>query len=151
MIRADTENNMKEDVETFEELSNLIGHCLDNFENVILPELQRRKGKEISNNEEPKKILSIDFQESMDEKKFLRDFVRAKTGKGIAEKEVHFEELFDHCLESFENLDQKDRDEQTLTGLSDDKPIWWSPHNTVEMTYSFSLSEDSLRSFCNNF
>ena len=137
---------MKEDVETFEELSNLIGNCLDNYENVILPELQRRKGKEISNNVEPKKILSIDSQESSDEKKFLRDFVRAKTGKEIAEKEVHFEELFDHCLESYKNLDQrsvmKDTDEQTLNDLSDDKP-----QNAVERTYSFSKSEDSLRSF----
>lgn len=122
---------MKEDVKSFEELGNLIGLCLDNFENVILPKLPRRQGKEISNDVESKKIppksfLAIDFQESSDEKKLLRDFVQAKTGKETAEKEVYFENLFDHCLESYEKLEQvsvlNNTKEKTLKGSSDDKP-----------------------------
>ena len=122
---------MKEDVKSFEELGNLIGLCLDNFENVILPKLPRGTGKEISNDVEPKKIpaksiLAIDFQESSDEKKFLRDFVQAKAGKETAEKEVHFENLFDHFLESYEKLEQisvmNNTKEETLKDSSDDKP-----------------------------
>ena len=45
-MTEDIQNKMKEDVRTYEDLGNLIGLCLDNFEIVILPKLPVNKTTE---------------------------------------------------------------------------------------------------------
>ena len=146
MMRPDIENKMKEDVNTFQELGNLIGLCLDNFENVILPQLPRSKVKIVSNDVEPKKnlpksILAINFEESSDEKKFLKDFARAKTGK-----EVNFGNLFDDCLRNYKAPDprtkSKEMKEETLKS---------SPENLHEVKKSEGRKSLSKRVLEKNF
>ena len=97
---VDIQEKMKQDVKSFEDLGTLIEHCLDNFENVILPKLPKTK-VQVEQNAGPKdkKPLTFKTEECFDEKKFLRDFSKSKGGK--EEGNVDFSELFDHCLNSY--------------------------------------------------
>ena len=105
-MTEDIQNKMKEDVRTYEDLGNLIGLCLDNFEIVILPKLPVNKTteKELPKEADLKinlpKIIQT-FVESSDETMILRDFRKSKAEKEDAEKEDDFSDLFDHCLQSY--------------------------------------------------
>ena len=97
---VDIQEKMKQDVNSFEDLGTLIEHCLDNFDNVILPRLPKTK-VQVEPNEVPKdkKPLTFKTEESFDEKMFLRDFSKSKGWK--KEGNVDFSDLFDHCLNSY--------------------------------------------------
>ena len=107
-MTVDIQEKIKQDVKSFEDLGTLIEHCLDNFENVILPNLTKTKVKVEPTDEAPKdqvakKPLIFNTEESFEEKTFLKNF--SKGGK--AEENVDFSDLFDLCLNSASSVSLK--------------------------------------------
>ena len=112
----DIQEKMKQDVQSFEDLGTLIGHCLDNFENVILPKLPKTKVKVEPKDKVAKKPLIFNTEESFDEKMFLRDLSKSKGGK--EEVNVDFSDLFDHCLSSYKKQKLSSTMKQTASSES---------------------------------
>ena len=103
-MSVDIQDKMKQDIQSFEDLGTLIEQCLDNFETAILPKLPKTKVKVAPidgglKDKVLKRPLTLNTEESFEEKMFLRDFSKSK---GEKEKEnVDFSDLFDHCLNSY--------------------------------------------------
>ena len=98
---------MEKEVKSFNELGDMFLLCLNNFENVIQPKLPKNKIEDLPRDAEvPLNLAKIDptlnFKESFDEILFLRDFSKSKAGKESAKPEDNFNELFNHCLDSYE-------------------------------------------------